>query len=109
MFKSLLKKLSESTVSVLPVTAIVLILLSLFPNSVVKLSEVLGFISPANLVFLCMIFLVLVKLCQVSIELSVQKHRLNHLVQKLALLNRQQEEMKETQMDPKIMDYEDKK
>jgi hypothetical protein len=76
------------------VTAIVLILLSLFPNSVVKLSEVLGFISPANLVFLCMIFVVLVRLFVQSVEMSVQKHRLNQLVQKVALLNYEQEQMR---------------
>lgn len=79
--------------------AILLLALSIFPQIAVWTSEQLGVESPANFVFLCMIFLVLVKLFQVSIELSVQKHRLNHLVQKLALLNRQQEEMKETRGD----------
>lgn len=76
------------------VTAIVLILLSLFPNSVVKLSELLDFHSPANLVFLCVIFVVLVRLFIQSVELSVQKHRLNQLVQKVALLNYEQEQMR---------------
>ena len=76
------------------ITAIVLILLSLFPNTVIKLSEMLGFMSPANLVFLCMIFVVLVRLFVQSVEMSVQKHRLNQLVQKVALLNYEQEQMR---------------
>ena len=79
--------------------AILLLVLSIFPQIAVWTSEQLGVESPANFVFLCMIFLVLVKLFQVSIDLSVQKHRLNHLVQKLALLNRQQEDLKETRSD----------
>ncbi len=76
------------------ITAIVLILLSLFPNTVIKLSEMLGFMSPANLVFLCMIFVVLVRLFVQSVEMSVQKHRLNQLVQKVALLNYEQEQLR---------------
>ena len=77
------------------ITAIVLILLSLFPNTVIKLSEMLGFMSPANLVFLCMIFVVLVRLFVQSVEMSVQKHRLNRLVQKLALVKAEDEHFKE--------------
>ena len=72
-----------------------LLVLSIFPNLVVWIAYWIGVDSPANFVFLCVIFLLIIKLFQVSIELSVQKHRLNHLVQKLALLNRQQEELKE--------------
>ena len=72
-----------------------LLVLSIFPNIVVWIADWIGVDSPANFVFLCVIFLLIIKLFQVSIELSVQKHRLNHLVQKLALLNRQQEELKE--------------
>lgn len=72
-----------------------LLVLSIFPNIVVWIADWIGVDSPANFVFLCVIFLLIIKLFQVSIELSVQKHRLNHLVQKLALVNRQQEELKE--------------
>ena len=72
-----------------------LLVLSIFPNIVVWIADWIGVDSPANFVFLCVIFLLIIKLFQVSIELSVQRHRLNHLVQKLALVNRQQEELKE--------------
>jgi len=74
--------------------AILLLIVSIFPTIPIKASELLDIKSPANFVFLAMIFLVLIKLFQVSIDLSIQKHRLNHLVQKLALLNHEQDEMK---------------
>ncbi len=64
-----------------------LLLLSIFPQIAIWAAELLGVDSPANFVFLVMIFMVLMKLFYVSIDLSVQKHRLNHLVQNLALLN----------------------
>lgn len=64
-----------------------LLVISIFPQLAVWASDLLGIQSPANFVFLFMIFVVLIKLFQISIELSVQKHRLNRLVQKLALMN----------------------
>ena len=66
--------------------AFFLVLLSLFPGIAIWASELLGILSPANFVFLFIIFVVLIKLFDLSIDLSVQKHRLNHLVQKLALM-----------------------
>ena len=74
--------------------AVFLLILSIFPQIAIWTADLLEIESPANFVFLCVLFVVIIKLFQVSIELSVHKHRLNHLVQKLALLNRQQEEMK---------------
>jgi hypothetical protein len=79
--------------------AVFLLVLSVFPQIAIWTSNLLGIESPANFVFLCMLFVIIIKLFQVSIELSVHKHRLNHLVQKLALLNRQQEEMKDENSD----------
>ena len=67
--------------------SILLIVMSVFPNLVYLLSETIGFESPSNLVFLLIIFLILVKLFSLSIELSVQKHRLNYLIQRTALMN----------------------
>ncbi len=69
------------------VFALFLLVLSIFPQIAIWASNALGILSPANFVFLFMIFVVLVKLFHVSIDLSVQKHRLNHLVQQIALLN----------------------
>ena len=79
--------------------AVLLLVISIFPQIAIWTANLLGVESPANFVFLCMSFLIFIKLFQVSIELSMQKHRLNHLVQKLALLNRQQDEMRNKKTD----------
>ena len=79
--------------------AILLLVISIFPQIAIWTANLLDVESPANFVFLCMSFLIFIKLFQVSIELSVQKHRLNHLVQKLALLNRQQEDLRDQKKD----------
>ncbi len=68
------------------ICSVFLLVLAIFPKVTFFATELLGIHSPANLVFLVMIFIVIVKLFNVSIELSVQKHRLNYLVQKLALV-----------------------
>ena len=68
------------------VFSVILFVLSLFPQIAIYASELFGIESPANFVFLLIIFVVLIKLFNLSIELSVQKHRLNRLVQKLALM-----------------------
>ena len=75
--------------------AVFLLVLSIFPQIAIWTADLLEIESPANFVFLCVLFVIIIKLFQVSIELSVHKHRLNHLVQKLALLNRQQEDLKD--------------
>ena len=79
------------------VFALLLLVVSVFPDIAVWASKLLGVKSPANFVFLVMIFLVLIKLFQISIDLSVQKHRLNHLVQKLALLNHEHDQLKKSE------------
>ncbi len=93
-----------------------LLVLSIFPGIAIWAAEKLGIQSPANFVFLVMIFFVTVKLFYVSIELSVHKHRLNYLVQKLALLdhtnNRNHEEekpAKEEKRDTENVSKEEKK
>lgn len=79
------------------VFAVLLLVISIFPGIAVGASKLLGVRSPANFVFLVMIFLVLIKLFQISIDLSIQKHRLNHLVQKIALLNQEHDKQKKSE------------
>lgn len=84
------------------VFAFLLLLLSIFPQLAIWASDLLDILSPANFVFLFMIFVVLIKLFHLSIDLSVQKHRLNRLVQKLALMGddrMQAEEQEQKQKD----------
>lgn len=75
--------------------SLLLLLISIFPQIAVWASERMGIQSPANFVFLFMIFVVLAKLFGLSIELSVLKHRLNRLTQKIAL-DREEEEHEKT-------------
>ncbi len=67
------------------VFAVLLLVLSIFPDIAIWVSELLDIESPANFVFLFIIFVILIKLFHLAIDLSVQKQRLNRLVQKLAL------------------------
>lgn len=68
------------------VVAVILLVMSIFPIVPTYLSSLIGIESPANLVFLVMIFLAFVKLFSLSIEFSIQKSRLNKFVQKVALM-----------------------
>ena len=77
------------------VSAFLLLLLSVFPQIAIWASELLEIQSPANFVFLFMIFMILIKLFNMAIELSVQKHRINRLVQKLALMKDEENHPKE--------------
>ena len=65
--------------------SVILLVISIFPQIAIWVSEKVGIESPANFVFLFMIFMVLVKLFQLAIDLSVLKHRLNRLAQKVSL------------------------
>ena len=77
------------------VFSFLLVIISIFPQIAVWASELLGIESPANFVFLFVLFIVLVKLFQISIELSVQRHRLNRLVQKLAIMDADHRDLKD--------------
>lgn len=77
------------------VSAFLLLILSIFPQIALWASDLLEIQSPANFVFLVMIFMVLVKLFNLAIELSVQKHRINRLVQKLALMKDEEDHPKD--------------
>ena len=70
------------------VSAVLLVVMSIFPGIPTYIATLLGIESPVNFVFLFMIFLVIVKLFMISIDLSVQKYRLNLLVEKLALIKK---------------------
>ena len=65
--------------------SLILLVVSIFPQIAIWAAGLLGIESPANFVFLFMIFVVLVKLFQLAIDLSVLKHRLNRLTQKISL------------------------
>ena len=68
-----------------------LLVMSIFPGIPMFLSEFLGIESPSNFVFLFMIFIILIRLFTNSIELSIQKHRLNNLIQRIAIMNHEKD------------------
>ena len=71
------------------IVSVILLVMSIFPAVPSYLSTLIGIESPANLVFLVMIFLAFIKLFGISIEFSIQKYRLNKLIQKIALTDRE--------------------
>ncbi len=71
------------------VLSVLLLILSIFPQTAEWGAQLLGFISPSNFVIVVMIFMVLIKLFQVAVDLSIAKYRLNLLIQKMALLNKE--------------------
>ncbi len=77
------------------IASVLLLILSIFPQLAIWASHLLGIESAANFVFLFMIFIVLIKLFNIAIDLSIQKQRLNRLIQKLALTSKEVDEQKE--------------
>lgn len=68
-------------------SALTLLILAIFPQIAYTFSSLLGFISPSNLVFLTVIFLLLVKLFSLSCNVSKLSHKVNQLTQEQALSN----------------------
>ena len=70
-----------------------MIVLAVFPSILIRLSRALGIGSPANLVFLTIIFLLLLKSFNLTVEISALEVKLKELTQRIAL----KEEEAETQ------------
>lgn len=67
------------------VTSFLFVLLGIFPGIAIMTANLLGVQSPANLVFLVVIFLLLFKLFALTRKVSVLEHKLKELVQRYAL------------------------
>ena len=76
------------------VTAFLFVILGVFPEIAIKAAHLLGVQSPANLVFLVVIFLLLFKLFALTRKVSVLEHKLRYFAQTYAIheLNRKDEE-----------------
>ena len=59
--------------------SILLIVLAVFPGIAFWFSEMFGFISPSNFVFLCIIAILLAKMFANSSEISLLKYRINEI------------------------------
>ena len=78
--------------------SVLLLVLSIFPQIAEFFTHLLGIASSVNFVFLLVIFLILIKLFKLAIDLSVTKHRLNHLIQRIAILNHDVDENTNTRL-----------
>ena len=61
------------------------ILVAVFPDPMFWLAELLGIQSPANMVFLFVIFILLIKTFNLTLEISQLQYKIQELVQKIAL------------------------
>ena len=63
----------------------VLLIMSLFPELVILGTELTGVQSPVNFVFLCMIFILMVKLFHLSMKVSALENKLHELAQRYGI------------------------
>lgn len=68
------------------IVSICLILLSLFPSIAINISSFIGIESPANFIFLVVIFILLIKVFMMSIKMSQNEHKIKILTQEIAIL-----------------------
>jgi len=67
------------------IISFVLVLISVFPSVIVAISDALGFASPANFVFLCIIFILLIMVFTLSLKVSQLESKLQTFVQTYAI------------------------
>lgn len=67
------------------VLSIIFIILAVFPSIAYWVTELLGVMSTANLIFLLIIGILLVKVFMMTIELSVLENKVRDLVQQLGI------------------------
>lgn len=65
--------------------SLVLVIISVFPNIIIFTARIIGVQSPANLLFLIIIFVLLLKEFNTTLKLSKLEEQLTHLIQKIAL------------------------
>ena len=65
--------------------AIALLLIAIFPGVIIWLSNLVGFQSPTNMVFLIIIFVLIIRLFQLCLQVSQLEYKLRELTQKIAL------------------------
>ena len=65
--------------------SLLVLVLGLFPSIGTRLAAAVGFISPSNFVFLCMIFLLILRVFSLTIKVSVLEQKVVNLVQELAI------------------------
>ena len=67
---------------------ICLVAISIFPGAVIYISNLIGVESSANFVFLCIVFLLLMKVFNLSLRMSKLQYQIQQLTQIIALEER---------------------
>lgn len=67
------------------IVAFMFVLLGVFPGIAIFAAKILDIQSPANLVFLVVIFMLLLKVFALTKKVSVLEHKLKNLVQRYAI------------------------
>lgn len=75
--------------------AALMIVISIFPQIIYWIAGILGIASPANLIFVFIIFILLLKLFMVTIELSQLENKVKELIQQIAIREKENEDKKE--------------
>lgn len=65
--------------------SILLVIMGIFPTVFYKISRLIGFQSPINMVFLIVIFVLIVKNFFMTIQISQLENKIDNLVQQIAI------------------------
>ena len=84
------------------VFAALLIVLSIFPGIAEWLANVLGIISPANLIYLFMIFILLLYAFSMTLKMSELENKINELTEEIAIKERIARDKKESKANVRI-------
>lgn len=72
--------------------ALLLLVIAVFPGAVIKISNKLGFLSPANFVFLIVTGVLVVKAFRDTAQISIMQHKIEELAQEVALMEHEAKE-----------------
>jgi len=70
--------------------SLLFLVLSIFPDIAMRLSGMLGFESPANFIFLCILTVLLIKNFMLSIKISLLEFNLMKLTQRVVIEEKEQ-------------------
>ena len=68
---------------------LLLLILAIFPQIAIKTASLIGIVSPANLVYLVIIFLLLVKVFNLSAKISQVESKLTELAEEYAIKHKE--------------------
>ncbi|WP_334104474.1 DUF2304 domain-containing protein [Muricomes intestini] len=67
------------------VFSVILVIMGIFPGVLYVISDLIGFQSPINMVYLVIIFVLIVKMFFMTLQISQLEHRVEALVQQIAI------------------------